>query len=456
MALSDYMSEEDQRKLAEYARTLPTSTSSTLPSSLTSLLPPVTPESKVDLPPSMVKQEMMPEGYKDIKIKEPSSIRQVADVQKTQPSLPLVQQFASNQDIPPVAPPSQPEEDSIGVAQDKRNKWQQLGALSLFGDIALKQGSGIDLGSEAKQKFYKEMSGQPSANIEERQKLEKGQAEVDIIKEKKDPNSVVSSVYRDALREWGYNIKDNVSALGIEKVFDDLLRSKGLKEQIEQRAVIAEQYRQDRRIRQDELNLQRERDREIRLDQFDQRNSELARKNAENSEAYKDSAKTLTNVSTIKALLDDAHLKGGQSLSMLGPRIAKGIAGEVGVLTEKDVTRYVQNPALVQGTFSTLKRLQSGKLNDSDYENLNRLMDIMEKKALENRSKAYDHSATQFSRKSGKNLNDARYLINPYYDPEKLVPVQLPADKDGKVKKGEIPEREVEGFLKEHPGSKRL
>lgn len=117
----------------------------------------------------------------------------------------------------------------------------------------------------------------------------------------------------------------------------------------------------------------------------------------ESNKIYKDADAALSEVSTIKNLVDDAVKKGGQSLAMLGPKIAKGIAGEVGVLTEQDVTRYVKNPSLVGGLMDTLAKMKSGKLTGASAENIKRLLDIMEKEALRKKQTKVNQIAKQYA-----------------------------------------------------------
>lgn len=158
-------------------------------------------------------------------------------------------------------------------------------------------------------------------------------------------------------------------------------------------------------------------DREKRLsNSFNQQMAFKYQQSAETNPTYKAAISVINEMPTLKGLLDDAYKNGGQSLAMLGPRIAKGLAGEVGVLTEQDVTRYVSNPALARSILSRGEKAFEGKLTAQDYANLMRLGTVMEKNAQEKMNKAYKQAATKMSRNLGIPLDDAELLVNPNID----------------------------------------
>lgn len=140
-----------------------------------------------------------------------------------------------------------------------------------------------------------------------------------------------------------------------------------------------------------------------------------ALKDMRQKESWKSGEKTLSEIPNLKILLDDAYTKGGQSLSMLGPKIAKAIAGEVGVLTDQDVTRYIQNPALVPGLKDTLEKAKSGRLTEASYDNLIRLMNISEQAAKDKINKTIDEEAKLFSRRKGIDYNEAKSYLDVEY-----------------------------------------
>jgi len=155
-----------------------------------------------------------------------------------------------------------------------------------------------------------------------------------------------------------------------------------------------------------------EKNREFKREQANEADAQRTLKDLRSTEEYKSSVKMSTQVPVIRKLIADANISGGQSLSMLGPKVAKGIAGEVGVLSEGDVTRYVKDPSLAGGMRDTLAKLKSGKLSDVTAENLNRLLDIMDTHAKEKIAEATKREATLFSRRSGMSVSEAMYKLD--------------------------------------------
>lgn len=101
-------------------------------------------------------------------------------------------------------------------------------------------------------------------------------------------------------------------------------------------------------------------------------------KAVEGNKVYQQAEQALAEGRTVTALVDDAFNKGGQSLAALGTRLAKYM-GEVGVLTEEDVTRYVRNPSLVGGVVDTFQKLKSGNISGASRENILRMLDVIGK-----------------------------------------------------------------------------
>jgi len=155
-----------------------------------------------------------------------------------------------------------------------------------------------------------------------------------------------------------------------------------------------------------------EKNREFKREQANEADAQRTLKDLRSTEEYKSSIKMSTQVPVIRKLITDANIHGGQSLSMLGPKVAKGIAGEVGVLSEGDVTRYVKNPSLLGGMLDTLAKAKAGKLSDVTAENLNRLLDIMDIHAKEKIAEATKREAILFSRRSGMSISEAMYKLD--------------------------------------------
>lgn len=138
-------------------------------------------------------------------------------------------------------------------------------------------------------------------------------------------------------------------------------------------------------------------------------------KDMRQKDTWKSGEKTLSSIPNLRNLLNDAYEKGGQSLSMVGPLVAKGIAGEVGVMTDQDVTRYVKNPALIPGLVDTLEKVKSGRLSEASYDNLTRLMDISEKAAKDKINRAIDEEAKLLSKREKIDYKEARGYLDAEY-----------------------------------------
>jgi len=155
-----------------------------------------------------------------------------------------------------------------------------------------------------------------------------------------------------------------------------------------------------------------EKNRGFKRDQAQEADAQRTLKDLRGTEEYKSSIKMTTQVPVIRKLITDANIHGGQSLSMLGPKVAKGIAGEVGVLTQEDVKRYVKDPSLLGGMRDSLAKLKSGKLTDVTADNLNRLLDIMDTHAKTKIAEATKREAVLFSRRSGMSVSEAMYKLD--------------------------------------------
>lgn len=155
-----------------------------------------------------------------------------------------------------------------------------------------------------------------------------------------------------------------------------------------------------------------EADREFKRQQRNESDAQRALKDMRATELYKSASSTLSTIPELRNLLDDAQAYGGQSLSMLGPKAARGLAGEVGVMTDADIKRYVQNPSLIGGLRDSLAKAKSGKISQVSADNMRRLLDIQEKAANDKIKKAKQREAELFSRRAGISFQEALSYID--------------------------------------------
>lgn len=142
-------------------------------------------------------------------------------------------------------------------------------------------------------------------------------------------------------------------------------------------------------------------------------------------ETFKGAEKVLSNIPTINALVRDALKEGGQSLSMLGPVVAKALAGETGVLTDQDVVRYVANPSLIGSIKDWVNRYAKGEISAESAKNLLRLTEIMEKEAKQKTARAMSMVTGPLSTNFGYDEASANHYVAPYFFPKEQTVEQL-------------------------------
>jgi len=73
----------------------------------------------------------------------------------------------------------------------------------------------------------------------------------------------------------------------------------------------------------------------------------------------------------VENLLEEAYRRGGTALKALGIKLAKAY-GEKGAMTDADVVRYIQDPAILERGKSLAAAAASGKLTEKVYNDLKR------------------------------------------------------------------------------------
>jgi len=203
----------------------------------------------------------------------------------------------------------------------------------------------------------------------------------------------------------------------------------------------------------------REQSMDLRGKKFEEKKTQKVQDDAEKAlqslrktDSWKDAEKALSSTTEIELLLEDAYNEGGQSLAMIGPRIAKGIAGEVGVLTEQDVTRYVKNPALVDGMMDTMAKIKDGRLTETSYENIKRLLGISKQAAQDKMQGAVSREAILLARREDIPVEDAMYYLDNSYKASEAEKAVTPKKKA----KGysEAQERGIERVMKNNDVSR--
>lgn len=164
--------------------------------------------------------------------------------------------------------------------------------------------------------------------------------------------------------------------------------------------------------------------------QFDTTTLSRYQQRAESHPEVKAANERISAMNTLDNVITDALKKGGQSLAALGPLEAKAL-GERGVLTERDVTRYVQNPQIAKQVYGTYLRWSQGKLQSADAENIRRLNNILKSEAQAQRNRAYDTVSRQYSKSMGVSPEEARELIDTQYQPGRPTEPQASSPQTG-------------------------
>ena len=207
------------------------------------------------------------------------------------------------------------------------------------------------------------MSGQDAAHIMERRgaKDKEIKRHTDVYnmaseKERANPGSPVSKLVQDVAVKMGMKpeVVAGMSAQSIEKVLPPI-----------ERYFQSKENAKDREVNRDMAVSQKKNELDDRNKRFNLAQAERYQKAAQQTEFYKAGSKVKLEMNNIRNIMDDAFKNGGQSLSMLGTKLAKA-AGEVGVLTENDVKRYIQNPAYAPKIWASLNKASTGKLTKID------------------------------------------------------------------------------------------
>ena len=236
-----------------------------------------------------------------------------------------------------------------------------------------------------------------------------------------DPNSKVSKTYQKiAKSKFGKMLKGvDIKSLSGAQI-KDLMSKMGQfgkeksAEELAKMAAQTEYYGARSRLAGEKADIVKPK---FQYKQEEDRESDRLRytKEIKKHDAWKEGTSVKIAMEDVGAALEAAYKKGGVSLSILGVKMAKAM-GEKGVLTDKDVTRYIQDPAAYSGSHAWLKKLSSGQLTDKVYRDLKRIIHSFDKNANKKIEKAEDKILTEFVQsREGKekemNIDDARKYL---------------------------------------------
>lgn len=260
------------------------------------------------------------------------------------------------------------------------------------------------------------------------EKLKSSQQERLIKEDMNNAESELSKKYQDFAKNKFKEIMPNMDFSNMSaQSIDNIMKRIGTQKTLNELDLARAKYYEQKALSEPERLKLSKQGEERRTKKFDFTKKEKFETDARNAlkdmrqtEAWKKAETTLSTIPEMELLLDDAYTKGGQSLAMLGPKVAKGIAGEVGVLTEADVTRYVKNPALVGGLMDTIKKAKSGQITETSYENLKRLLELSKLAAEDKRQSAINREATLFARREKMDKDEAREYLDSQFETGKF------------------------------------
>lgn len=235
------------------------------------------------------------------------------------------------------------------------------------------------------------------------QALEKSSKEEELKTKQalKDPNSEVSQRYRDQVLSLFPNYKDvpGFSTASAAQL-DDTFKFLNLKEQIDSRKETAAAGKEERALKAKELAKQTETESERKANQFITNRTANFQTTVNNDlEKLDEQIAKGANIDEVAELAKTNPISSAQ----LGVQVAKAM-GEVGALSESDVTRYIANPALANRATQYLTKLATGTIPDENAELVKEAMGALTRMAKDRRNVILRKRAKQYARNVTTNL----------------------------------------------------
>jgi hypothetical protein len=335
-----------------------------------------TPEKLAPIKPKSQEQVNLTPG-KDVSYKE---------------DLPIVDTISASQAAP---------SDEMRAAMAKRDQNQMIsGLIKGFTQIAGKGNADLSGINEIEKR-----SGQPVEDVLQQRKVK-------MEDELENPTSNVSKLVQRMVKEAfpGYNV-DGFSAGQLKRAgidVDKILQSKQIAEIRQQSSLESKQQRQQAL---DDKNTFRQQ----LLDQRKRENLEKAglafSKALESDQELKEFKKQGLGLSQVDQLVSE--IKNGNTVAggALGAKMARAM-GEVGVLTEQDVVRYVQSGMLTQKVGDKLKKMMLGRPTDATLEELQHISSILKNNFASKIQPIYDKYANRLSRIHDIPIEESYFLMD--------------------------------------------
>lgn len=292
----------------------------------------------------------------------------------------------------------------------------------------------------------------------ESEKLNQSSKKLDLenTQKMKDANSEESKAFRDQLFSLYPEYKDmpgfkNATAEQLQKNFGWLQ----LKEQIEARQEAAKAQAADRALRLAETLKGKSDEEKRKADQFI--TSATQRFVSDSNRTLEKLNDRLNEFKEIDSFVDLA-VKNPTAAAGLGTKVARAM-GEVGAMTENDVTRYVQNKALPAQVAQNLLSMSKGTIlpETAAYlkESMAALADMYQNRANIIKRKRASQFAANTTEQLGRptSINDALAFMGEYdaideEDPFMSSPLTLEAIKGKVSQKSQQKSKKEEAFTK--------
>lgn len=273
---------------------------------------------------------------------------------------------------------------------DAQNRESKAALINRLGQSAELFGSSIARVDPIAQDIFKD-------NIKRSENITKNLKDR-IENQKNDPNSAISKAYKaEVERITGSPIQGNPSAAALEKITPLINQQMIHEDSSKDKLATAMMYAQQRKDDKDRLR-----------DQF-----AMSQLSTYQDKAAKETAKLRTQLEASEGVVEmsDLAIKNGTAGAALGTMVAKA-RGEVGALTENDVTRYIQNKQLTNRIANWFNQNAiDGTILPVNAEMIKEIERVVQGRLKDNITKAYNRVATAYSRNTGMDFDRARLLV---------------------------------------------
>lgn len=260
----------------------------------------------------------------------------------------------------------------------------------MWGGVSPEEASKV-ITNEGYQRLREQADKAPEA-VTAQMGVESAASKLQQDKEKNDPNSAISKIYEKQAVKLG--LPPGYSAAQYEAVLGTQLKIREGEENRAMRLQLAKQAAEDRKMALEEKNKQFSEEAKRKKDQFvSARLQDWQEKNEKAQEKINEQLSKLQNIDS----LADLATKNPMAAAQLGVQVAKAM-GEVGALSEADVTRYVQNKALAPRVAQNINMMMEGTILKENAEALKESLSALQQMTKDRKGLIVRKRASQFAR----------------------------------------------------------